>query len=267
MRKFAIFLLVLLGCPIGRIVAQGTIAAQPLLIVTPNALANVEGNSGGGAPFWAITGDPESARFQQVINATEFSAMSGGGWIQQVYIRANSAGPSGTGLSVTYPRLQLNFSTTLRSADNLSTVFSENVGADETVAFSATSFYLATGYGRFDSPQSFGLAFNLQTPFFYDPTKGNLLLEIQNWDMPLFPPGNPVFPGIDGQNQIGDSISSVFGSSVTANQGTALSFGYLFQFGVQPIPEPSTVSLLSMGIIGMGIRWYRSRHRRKSGDG
>src|SRR5205814_517249 len=73
-------------------------------------------------------------RYQQVFDASQFSAFTqAGGWINGMILRADAGCFSGTGYSD--QSLQLNFSTTPKLPDGLSSTFAENVGTDDTIVF------------------------------------------------------------------------------------------------------------------------------------
>lgn len=124
-------------------------------------------------PFLLQQQNLTSIRYQQVYNAVPiFTNIT-----PQViyvsdlvfYISYTCQGASGW----TMTNLQVNLSTTSRSAGTLSAVFSENVGADETTVLGPTNYtipYTPNGE-RFD--------LFLDKPFIYIPARGNLLLDIR----------------------------------------------------------------------------------------
>src|SRR5438552_955816 len=88
------------------------------------------GNSFGG-PFGVGVGVTE--RWQQIYSASAFSPVPGGGVITALAFRPDCArGQICIGTFV--PDAQINFSTTAKLVDGLSTVFAQNVGADDQVA-------------------------------------------------------------------------------------------------------------------------------------
>ena len=58
---------------------------------------------------------------------------------------------------------------------DLSSTFADNVGPDNTQVFSGPFQTAVTFTG---DPTNFEVVINFTTPFYYDPTKGNLLLDI-----------------------------------------------------------------------------------------
>jgi hypothetical protein len=231
-------------------------------VVTPNNLANTEGNSAGAFPFWSLV-TPESVRFQQVFDASQFSAIDQGGWIERISIRSSSEGREGSSFHATLSQVQINFSTTPREPDNLSPVFADNIGADEAIAYGPGSLRIDTCYDRTQQPQLFGSIY-LQQPFFYAPAQGNLLLDIRNWQTAAVPFHFPQRPFIDAEWVQGDSVSSVLSRNVLATEGSLDTFGFVFQFVITPIPEPSSFCLLAICSLACGARWVLSRRAKRA---
>jgi hypothetical protein len=118
-------------------------------------------------PFALKVSGLDSMRYQQVFTSEPFMAFNSKGvLIQRIGFSANYSysGP----FSSSQPSFQMNLSTTTRGPDNLSLMFSENVGADDTVVF---------GPGPLDWPSeccgSFLYSVDLDTPFYYYPAQGN----------------------------------------------------------------------------------------------
>src|SRR5438034_2414348 len=99
-----------------------------MLLAVPPSSAIQDANTNSWYPFF-----PNSIRYQQVYSASEFSVLTnfGGGWIKDIYFRGDGSG--GNGWFASFPSVQFNLSTTARGPDNLSSVFAENVGPDDTV--------------------------------------------------------------------------------------------------------------------------------------
>ena len=100
--------------------------------------------------------------------------------------------------------------------------------------------------------RAFDILVNLSTPFTYDPSLGNLLLDFQRDASPL----NPLGVSFDAQAQAADSISRAFGSrsSPIAEFGVDTT-GLVVRFAV---PEPSSAMILgSIYLILLG--YGRSR--------
>ena len=201
-------------------------------VVVPNDLFNAEGNAGNFAPFGLLR-TTNSMRYQQVYDAAQFSGLQAGeGWITRIFFRGDgTAKGSGTAFNI-----QINFSTTLKVIDGLSTVFSENVGVDDTSIFGPGSLFIRSSGG---TPQPFDIFITPTRPFYYNRSAGNLLLDVRNFEgqPPPFIPGL-VIPAFDASNTDGDGVSRVYADSVGAGTATVVdSLGLVTGFEMWPTPK------------------------------
>src|SRR6185312_1331572 len=84
-------------------------------------------------------------------------------------------------ISTMISNIQINLSTTLKGADQLSATFSENLGTNDTTVFSGAMNVVSSFKTLTNGTKAFDINLPLQTPFLYDPAKGNLLLDIRNF--------------------------------------------------------------------------------------
>jgi len=226
-------------------------------IVAPNSLAGVEGNTYGAFPFDSAFG-PGGMRYQQVFAASQFSAISaGGGYILEIDFRFDMSCTQGD--SQDEPLLQINMSTTSKGPDSLSATLSQNVGADDKVVRGARDLVLFGECGPGAPPQGFTVAISMDSPFYYNPNAGNLLLDIRNFS-------GPVMDGrqfrLDVQNVVGDSISSLLAFNTDATSASQVdSSGFVTYFAIQPVPEPSTWALLGLGLSAVAFSMRRKFKR------
>lgn len=245
--------LVLLCCGLA------TIAGHGAIIVAPNAQTEVYGNSGDSIPFWIPWDRPgDSARFQQVYAASEFSNFpTAGGVITGIAFRANEPF-----FGYTLSNIQVSFSTTLKSPDSLSPVFSENVGLDDLIVLGPGALNIPGAFPS--SPTYWDVVVPLASPFYYQPSNGNLLMDVRNYG------GRSEFSAtiasFDGQFTMGDSVSSVYASARTGGgvgslSGEVWTFGFVTRFEFIPIPEPSSALLLCMaGTLLVFVRCRKGRN-------
>jgi hypothetical protein len=130
----------------------------------------------------------------------------------------------------TIRNMQINLSTTQRGGDsgvNLSTNFTENVGADDTIVF-------GPGPHEFFGAGSEQLRILLDKPFRY--SGNNLLFDVRIFDgSGQFAFNNPAF---DAQNALGDGVSRVYAESVDATTAThADSTGLAGVIRISPVPS------------------------------
>jgi hypothetical protein len=220
--------------------------------IFPPGHFSTDGNSVSIIPF---TGSSNSVRFQQVFDAEGFIAQGGNApyLIRSISFREDEARQRF--FFSHFPDFQINLSTTSRSIDGLSPIFSENVGVDDTSIIPRGPFELGVRSGP-----SFGVIINLPRPFLYDPSQGNLLLDVRNfggggtaWADGGFGPAY-----IDASNVVGDRVSSVFGT-VNALSGNTSSMGLVTQFEITLVPEPSTLALFGIGLGALVLTWKRTR--------
>jgi hypothetical protein len=123
--------------------------------------------------------------------------------------------------------------------------FAENLGSNLTIVFGRGPLLLDSG-GR-------GTAVDVkfQTPFFYNPSDGNLLLEVKNYE-----PISGSYPqerigALDAYNVAGDEISQVFIYDVNAAGGSADTLGLTTYFVTAP---KLAITRQSTNVV---LRWTR----------
>jgi hypothetical protein len=230
------------------------ISARALYASTDIAVPGTVGNAALIGPF-SLIGD-SSERYQQVYGASAFSAISQGGLITALGFNLSSVQSIGGTLA----DIQIDFSTTSKPVDGLSTTFSANVGADDAIAY--TRGVLPIVPNNPGAPPGFGVLIPLDRPFLYNPAAGNLLMDVRCYQgsCPAFAPGP-----FHAANDIGDTVSSLsaFGVGSVGNAtGTAGTVGLLTGFVITPVPEPDPVFLLLAGVSIMAILIRASTPRR-----
>ena len=211
-------------------------------------------------PFSQFSTPPTitSMRYQEVYASDQFSGINqGGGFITGVgYAIIGGGWPLQPGGVI--PKLQIDLSTTSNGPDGLSTVFAENVGADNRIVVGPKPVYVAANTPG--HPPGFSVFIPFDQPFFYDPAQGNLLMDVRNIEAPGFVNSAGSFAAI---RKFGDSISSVAARDVAATSGSAGTGGMTTAFVVEPIPEPSTLMLM---VVALPLIFYAVR-RKQLADG
>ena len=206
-------------------------------VVIPNAQASVEGNEDNAFPFGrgsVFSNNPY--RYQQVYNASGFGEQAGPITIDEIRFRPDSNNSSAT--TMTVGSIQVSLSSTTAAADGLNNVdFDQNIGSDGTVVYSGGLLWPIPTMTA--APRPFELAIPLTTSFVYDPSGGNLLLEIYNFSEVF-----PIAYQLDLENVV-DETSRVVevvipgtGVHEVAPIGSSSS-GLVTQF-VYTVPEPSS---------------------------
>jgi hypothetical protein len=250
------------------VITLGTVdKARTEIQFVPENLLNTEGNSNNMYPF------NFSGRYQQVFAASEFATLGGAALITQLAFRLDTT--FGSAFSATIPHIQINLSTTQASVDGLSPIFADNIGTDETAVVNG-ELSLASSFNSLGTqPQGFDVYIPLQTPFLYDYTQGNLLLDVRNYSYVFI-------PTLDAHNVVGDSISRRWHDDVNSPTATfsedgvddgnpdnfSNSLGLVTQFTFETVeqptaevPEPGTA--LGVGVLGV-VGWLLKKKRTSS---
>ena len=205
------------------------VAAQTMMVVVPNELETVEGNIDNAWPFNNAC-CYESQRYQQVYAASDFGAVSGQQPITQIAFRPDAM--SGAAFAATIPSIEIRLSTTTRAPDELSEVFADNVGADDTIVFAGALPLSSSFAGPIGGPKAFDIVINLQTPFVYDPTRGNLLLDVRVFE--------GAFTTFFDAHAADDAVSrnySLMSDSVTDPAGAIDTYGLVTRFTMGSVAQ------------------------------
>jgi hypothetical protein len=230
--------------------AASLVAAQIQIQVPPQGEAGSNRNS---IPFFY--GPDVSLRYQQVYGAGSFASLiPDGGWLTALaYDFVDTFA-----VFVVISKIQINLSTTSRGVDALGPVFAQNVGADDTQVFGSRSILLPSAVDW-----EFTARFTFDTPFYYDPRLGNLLVDLRVYQsgLVLFPPTGT--PDMSSTVRAGDSVSRVYAFDVNATTGIASTIGLNTLFLVTPVPEPGSMAVLGLGVTVL-VLWVSGQKRHAS---
>ena len=203
-------------------------------ITVPGTFESTEGDSNNAYPF-NIGGTPApqpSMRYQQIYSASEFSA---GGVIDEIRFRVDGSDSSfsQTGIDV---RIDLAYAAT--TVATASAVFANNIGTGLETVLDTSNLSLSGTGGP--GPNPFDIVIDVVNLFVYDPTQGDLLMDVYMRNSP----STEIF---DAANSSVMSRIYTFPGDVNAASGTLdISSGLVTQFEV--VPEPTSVALLGIGL-------------------
>jgi hypothetical protein len=200
-------------------------------IVVPNSSANSQTPNAGEGIF------NETIRYQAVYGSSQFPpypiVISAIQWRPDSY----QGGPV---TNVTITNIQINLSTTTNSADHLSLVFAQNSGLDNTLVFNGTLVLSTASTTQVNGTKVFDINLPLQTPFVYDPSKGNLLLDVRNFT------GGAPFIYDNDVAESSDSVSRIFTTDGNVNSltaGAGDSGAGVIQVTYEPPASPPIITL------------------------
>jgi PEP-CTERM motif len=224
-------------------------------IVAPAGTGSTDGNSNNVTPFSAgWFGLPSSARYQQVYASSLFGSTIDIGSIAFRLDGNDAPGP----FEAIFPSIQIDLSTITPGPDQLSSTFSENVGANDSIVYDGSLTVDPSGGA---SPNPFNFVINLQTPFLYNPAQGNLLLDIR-----INAPSSFPVPALDAVFTSGDGVSRVWSpndGSVSSLIGNVDTIGLVTEFSsAQATPEPSAMVLVGIGLVLVTTARWKLRQAR-----
>lgn len=224
------------------IVSSSVIYAQNFF--APNQQGTLEGNVDNGAPFSINEFGWANIRYQQVYSAITFSALTTPSMITKIAFRPDAT--LGHAFGPTNMLVDIRLSTTSAAVDGLANIFTSNTGVDETVVYSGTLTLSSSFTGPVGGPKDFDIVIPLQNPFLYNPSAGNLLLDVRQFS-------SASTSRFDAQFTTGDGVSRVFttGADVSSTRGPTDTLGLVTLFSFQSTaPEPKSLVLFILGAMG-----------------
>jgi hypothetical protein len=217
------------------VAAMGTItSAAAIRVVSPSSATNSEGDS-------SVTPNTNSIRIQFLIPASDFAGLPASHrYIVGLNFRSDRSQTQS--VNWTWPHEQMWMSTT--PLNSLTTTFDANHGVDKTLVFDGAVSYPLLGSGPAAGPRDAAAGQRFQTPFLYDPSKGNLLIEQRDFDKKFPVPATlDVLAIPSGRLLINDP-------NPNAATGVLLPSFPVIQLEFDVVPEPSTFVLVGLAILG-----------------
>jgi hypothetical protein len=227
------------------------VAMADTLVISPGPETSTEGDSNNAFPFNLGT---LSMRYQQVYTSSDFSAITGPSLVTAILFRPDAT--FGSAFSSTLPDVEISLSTTSKTPSTLDSIFAANVGGDDTVVYNGLLALSSAFNGPSMGPKAFDIVIDLLTPFLYDPSTGDLLLDVTNF-------GSGVTTQFDAVSSGDTHINRVWALDSGATSATvdATSAGLVTEFRfTSPVPEPSAFLLLGT-CIALSAGAVRRRRR------
>jgi hypothetical protein len=218
------------------VAAMGAMAnGEVIRIVSPPSTANAEGDS-------SVTPPRTPLRIQYLIPASDFASLPASHrYIVSFNFRADRTQTQA--VDWTMPKEQIWMSTI--NLTSLTGAFDANHGPDKKMVFDGTFTYPFLGSGPTAGPRPFADGTRLQTPFYYDPSQGNLVVELRDFDK-----NYPVPASIDVATTPSANIRTLLNEG-NPNGATGTLVPNVFapmQFEFV-VPEPSTFALVGLAFL------------------
>ena len=205
-------------------------------LVVPQELAEVEGVVPSAVP----PSFPDGDRIQFVLPASAFDSLPASHrTLTGLRLRPDS---ERTTTIEQQDDFLIRLSTTDRGLDQLSLDFDENFGLDETTVFDGLISLSSDLGGPPEGPRRFDLEVSFQTPFNFDPTDGNLLIDIVER-------GPRVGIALDLHDLYG--LNGLFAASDSATAADARLPGPVVEFLF--VPEPGAIALAVIGLCAAAL--------------
>ena len=197
-----------------------TIRADEIAIVSPPEYSNTDGDR--ATPSSCC---PSYLRFQQVFPAEHFDSIvrgrvTGLAWRpDQFLLDPLVIGPT---------RWEIRLSTSEKEPGNLSSVYADNSGRNETTVLDGVRTIRAANT-ELDQPRTFDYVVQFDRPFLYDTQDGNLLVDY------IFHDGIQPNPIADSYTYDGGDVAVATETPDSAGGGP-LNWGLVHKFFIEPIP-------------------------------
>lgn len=218
------------------------VCANAGLITVPTANTAVEGNVNNAFPF-----NSSIQRYQQIYSSSEFSS---GGIISDIRFRVDDIFGSSFSTSGIDVRIDLAYAATTPSTP--SSIFANNIGSGLVTVLNTTNLTLSGTGGS--SPNPFDIVIDVADLFSYNPSSGDLLLDIYMGNSSTF---TTQFDAVTNSSLARIYTLGSGGLSGFLGAGFGLVTQFNFIEDVEGVPEPASLALFGLGLAGLG--WSRRK--------
>ncbi len=219
-------------------------------LVAPTIYEKTEASGANCIPF----GCAGFSRYQQIYASSHFPgepiAITGLAFRPDLYYR-------GTAFNVLLQDVTMRLSTTSRGPGQLEPDFETNLGTDTQTVLSTATLSLS-GTVSATKPRTFSVILNLTSAFAYDPSSGNLLLDVNIGGAPASALSLDAFSGTVSQRAFGNAS----GSSYVDSTGLVTQFRWE-EMPPAHSPEPGTMVLCVTAVLACWAGARRNRRARR----
>ncbi len=239
------------GVGVGFLAMTATAGMAQLYSAVPNAY---NGTAGGGTFLGPLANAART--YQWLINADQLASHVGRNLSTMTYRLLPSATSPWPASSITYSNYDIRVSAGVAPSAR-SLTFANNVAGPQTLVRSGALTIPAGSFPSGGSPTAWGMNIDFQTPYLY--SGGHLLIELRHTGFTgtstsldaILATGGPA--GVYGQQ-----VSAAWTGSYTGTTGSQGNFAILRLGSQAVVPEPATVAVLGLGMLGV----LRRRARR-----
>lgn len=231
---------------LGLVVPICIVSAAETTIVVPNAFEETEGD-------WIIAELISDYRLQMIVAADQFTQLpTGTSLLTHLAYRVDGSVDSPHAYTADHMTLRL--STTDRLPSELSQEFAANTGPVESTGFDGVPSWSTEGVGPDGGPKGFDFGLPVEPPFPFDPSQGNLLVDLTvlggssplmiDFTAPVTDSSRFIWSGENGVNSPLADLSSEFG---------AVYGGDILGLRFEVVPEPSALLLALLGAAALAV--------------
>lgn len=233
-------------------------SALSQVIVIPNGTAATAGNSSNAFPWGTSASAWPGLRLMAVYDTSNFTAQSVTGpvLISRLRWRANDAAVTTTWTGGTFTTATVRMSTAAVDWSAVTTNFATNHGGDLTTVFTGpVVFQPGAGLGV-GVPAPYVVDITLTTPFLYDPSGGDLNIDVDYPGGTNFVGGT--LPQMDVQSG-GANASRVYASAnYPAANGTTVDYGSVIEVTYAPAVGAATGRPYGAGCYDRAVTFYET---------